>query len=116
MKEIDFAKFCKLIEYLIDKQDADIIIPIGTAGEATSLSHHEKELIIETTIMQVNKRVPVIVGTGSANLDETISLTKYSEKVGAAGVLIAVPYYIRPDQDGIYHFFKTVASHTRSCQ
>jgi len=112
LSEVDFEKFDKLVDYLIEEQCADAIIPIGTTGESTSLSHLEKELVIERAVKRANKRVPIFIGAGGANLAETISLSEYAENIGADGLLIVVPYYIRPDQEGIYQFFKAVAQRT----
>ncbi len=112
IRQIDVEKLDRLVDYLIEVQKADMLIPVGTTGESTSLSHEEKELVIERVIKRANKRVKVFAGTGGANTDEVIGLTRFAEKAGAQGVLVVAPYYIRPDQEGLYQHFKKVAEST----
>jgi len=110
---IDLKKLEKLIDYLIKVQKSDALVVIGTTGESTSLSHAEKETMIQKTVEMTNGCVPVIAGTGSANTEEAIEMTRFSEKVGASGVLVVSPYYIRPNQDGLYRHFLMVAQSTK---
>ncbi|MFA4994748.1 MAG: 4-hydroxy-tetrahydrodipicolinate synthase [Bdellovibrionales bacterium] len=109
---VDFKKLTKLVDYLINKQKADALVAIGTTGESTSLTHEEKEAVIRHTIEAADGRVPVIAGTGSSCTEEAIGLTRFSEKAGAAGVLVVSPYYIRPNQDGLYNHFLKIAKST----
>lgn len=111
--QVDYEKLERIIDFLINEQQADSLIAIGTTGESTSLSHDEKYSIIKKSINYVNKRVPVIVATGTANTEETIEMTKYAEENGADGVLIITPYYIKPNQEGIYQHFKKIAANTK---
>jgi 4-hydroxy-tetrahydrodipicolinate synthase len=99
----------KLVEYLICEQDVDALIPLGTTGEATSLSGKEKESVICTVIEHAARRVPVIVGTGTPNVEDTIFYTKLARKKGADAVMIVVPYYIRPNQQGIFEYYNIIA-------
>jgi len=86
------------------------IVPCGTTGESATLSHAEHDEVIRTVIKAVNKRVPVIAGTGSNSTDEAVRLTKEAERSGADGALMISPYYNRPTQEGIYQHYKKVAS------
>jgi len=84
-------------------------VPCGTTGESATLSTAEHERVIEITIAQVNKRVPVIAGTGSNSTDEAIGLTKHAADAGANASLQVAPYYNRPTQKGLYEHFKAIA-------
>lgn len=102
----------KALRYLIEEQIAagiDGIVPCGTTGESTTLSHEEHDRMIEITIDAVRKRVPVIAGTGSNSTSETLRLTRHAWEAGADGVLLVCPYYNRPTQEGLYQHFTTVA-------
>ena len=97
---------------LIDEQIAggtDGISPCGTTGESTTLSHEEHDRVIEITVEAVNKRVPVIAGTGSNSTAEAIRLTKHAWKAEADAALIVCPYYNRPTQEGLYLHYKAIA-------
>jgi 4-hydroxy-tetrahydrodipicolinate synthase len=86
------------------------IVPCGTTGESATLNHQEHDEVIKAVIKTVNKRVPVIAGTGSNSTDEAVRLTQQAEKSGADGALMISPYYNRPTQEGIYQHYKRVAS------
>jgi 4-hydroxy-tetrahydrodipicolinate synthase len=112
-RTLDLETLDRLIPYLIDTQKADALVAIGTTGESTSLSHEEKETVIKRTIKAAKGRVPVFAGTGSAHTEEAVALTQFSERAGADGVLVVSPYYIRPDQAGLYQHFLKIAQSTR---
>ena len=106
--KVDEAALRKLIEFQI-KNGTDGIVPCGTTGESSTLSHEEHDRVIEIAIDAVNKRVPVIAGTGSNSTAEAIRLTRHACKAGADGALMVAPYYNRPTQEGLYHHYKAVA-------
>jgi 4-hydroxy-tetrahydrodipicolinate synthase len=97
-----------LIEFQI-ANGTDGIVPCGTTGESSTLSHEEHDRVIEITIDAVKKRVPVIAGTGSNSTDEALRLTKHAYEAGADGALMVCPYYNRPTQEGLYQHFKIIA-------
>ena len=102
----------KALRRLIEEQIAagtDGIAPCGTTGESTTLSHVEHDRVIEITIDAVNKRVPVIAGTGSNSTAEALRLTRHAWEAGADGALMVCPYYNRPTQEGLYHHYRTIA-------
>ena len=105
---IDEKKLKELIEFQI-KNGSSGIVPCGTTGESATLSIEEHERVIEITIEQVKKRVPVIAGTGSNSTAEAIILTKHAARAGADASLQVSPYYNRPTQKGLYEHFKAVA-------
>ena len=86
------------------------IVPCGTTGESATLSHEEHDAVIAAVIKAVNKRIPVIAGTGSNSTEEAVRLTRAAEKAGADGALMISPYYNRPTQEGIYQHYKKVAA------
>lgn len=105
---IDEKKLRDLIEFHI-KNGTSGIVPCGTTGESATLSPAEHERVIEVTVKQVNKRIPVIAGTGSNSTEEAIELTKHAASSGADASLQVSPYYNRPTQKGLYLHFKAIA-------
>lgn len=107
--KVDEKKLRDLIEFQI-KNGSSGIVPCGTTGESATLSFDEHDRVIEITIEQVKKRVPVIAGTGSNSTQEAIMLTKHASQAGADASLQVSPYYNRPTQKGLYEHFKTIAN------
>jgi 4-hydroxy-tetrahydrodipicolinate synthase len=108
---IDFDKTTELVNYLIEN-GTDTIVVAGTTGESPTLSNEEKISLFEHVIKTVNKRIPVIAGTGSNNTYASIELTNIAEELGADAVMLVAPYYNKPNQEGLYQHFKTVAEST----
>lgn len=106
--KVDEKALGKLIEWHI-KQGTNAIVPCGTTGESATLDYKEHDRVIAFTVETVNKRVPVIAGTGANSTDETIEITKHAEKAGADAALLVAPYYNKPTQEGLYQHYKTVA-------
>ncbi|MDD5476587.1 MAG: 4-hydroxy-tetrahydrodipicolinate synthase [Candidatus Omnitrophica bacterium] len=106
--KIDEKKLRDLIDFQI-KNGTSGIVPCGTTGESATLNFEEHEKVIEITIDQVKKRVPVIAGTGSNSTEEAIMLTKQAASAGADASLQVSPYYNRPTQKGLYEHFKAIA-------
>lgn len=107
--KVDEKKLRDLVEFQI-KNGTSGIVPCGTTGESATLSIEEHERVIEVTIEQAKKRVPVIAGTGSNSTEEAIMLTRHAEKCGADASLQVSPYYNRPTQRGLYEHFKAIAN------
>jgi len=105
---IDEAAFRELIEFQIQNGTTGIV-PCGTTGESATLSCEEHQRVVAIAVEQVNKRVPVIAGTGSNNTEEAIVLTRHARKAGADGVLMISPYYNKPTQEGLFLHFEKVA-------
>ena len=106
--QLDENGLRQLIEFQIANGTRGII-PCGTTGESPTLSHEEHERVVAITVEQVNKRIPVIAGTGSNNTAEAIRFTKHARKVGADGALMISPYYNKPTQEGLYQHYRKVA-------
>lgn len=105
---INFEEFGKLIEFQIE-QGVDSIIVCGTTGESSAMSEEEKKQTIKFAIDKVNKRIPVIAGTGGNNTKSVIELSKYVENLGADGLLIVTPYYNKTTQDGLIAHYNAIA-------
>ena len=106
--KVDEKALGDLIEWHIS-QGTNGIVPCGTTGEAPTLDYKEHYRVIEITVKTVNKRVPVIAGTGANATDETIMITKQAKKSGADAALLVSPYYNKPTQEGLYRHYKAVA-------
>ena len=105
---VNYEKLDALIEYQI-KNSTDAIVICGTTGEASTLSHEELIDVIKHCVDTVNKRVPVIAGTGSNSTETAIYLSTEAEKAGADAVLLVTPYYNKATQGGLYVNFKDTA-------
>ncbi|MBM7586888.1 4-hydroxy-tetrahydrodipicolinate synthase [Bacillus pakistanensis] len=108
---IDFQKTTQLVEYLINN-GTDSLVVAGTTGESPTLSSEEKLALFRHVVKAVDKRIPVIAGTGSNNTYATIELTKKAEQAGVDAIMVVAPYYNKPSQRGMYEHFKTVAAAT----
>jgi len=108
--EVDFISLGKLIDWHID-EGTNGIVSVGTTGESATVNVNEHIKIIEHTVKHVNKRIPVIAGTGANSTSEAIDLTKEASDLGADFSLIVTPYYNKPTQKGlIEHYFKLADS------
>src|SRR4030065_755555 len=107
-KAVDEKALSELIEWHI-KEGTNAIVPCGTTGESATLDYEEHYRVIEITIKTVNKRIPVIAGTGANATDETIMITRKAKDLGADGALLVAPYYNKPTQEGLYRHYKAVA-------
>jgi 4-hydroxy-tetrahydrodipicolinate synthase len=106
--ELDEEAYRELIEFQIEK-GTSAIVPTGTTGESATLSMEEHARVLDVAVKAVNKRVPVIAGTGGNNTNEAIELTAHAKRVGADATLQVTPYYNKPTQEGLYQHFKAVA-------
>lgn len=104
----DEEAFRQLVEFQIEN-GTDGIVPCGSTGEAATLDHRGHTEVIRACVEQVNKRVPILAGTGSNSTSEAIELTKAAKEAGADGALLITPYYNKPSQEGLYQHFKAVA-------
>lgn len=109
---VDFNKLGELIEYHIENK-TDALIVCGTTGESTTMSDEEQFGVIDFTVKKVNKRIPVIAGTGSNNTMHSVYLSKEAEKLGVDGLLVITPYYNKTNQRGLKLHFETIAASTK---
>ncbi len=106
--KVDEKALGDLIDWHI-KQGTNAIVPCGTTGESATLDYKEHYRVVRFTVEAVNRRVPVIAGTGANSTDETIMITKEAKKSKADAALIVAPYYNKPTQEGLYRHYKMVA-------
>jgi 4-hydroxy-tetrahydrodipicolinate synthase len=104
----DAESYRHLIEFQIEN-GTDVIVPCGTTGESATLNYKEHDQVIRTCIEQVNKRVPVIAGTGSNATAEAIEISQHAKELGADGLLLVSPYYNKPSQEGLFQHYKAIA-------
>lgn len=109
---VDFDKAAKLAEYLVH-HGSDGVVVCGTTGESPTLAADEKVGLFEAVMQAVGDRAKVIAGTGTYDTRESIELTRRAEAVGVHGVMLVVPYYNRPPQEGLYRHFRAIAEATR---
>ncbi|MDK2918091.1 MAG: 4-hydroxy-tetrahydrodipicolinate synthase [Candidatus Petromonas sp.] len=106
--KVNFDKLEEMLEWHIE-QGTDAIVVCGTTGESSTMSDEEQKEVIKFTVEKVNKRIPVIAGTGSNCTKHTIELSKYAEKVEADGLLVITPYYNKSTQKGLIAHFTAIA-------
>src|SRR5690242_7085729 len=104
---VDQGAFRDLVEWQI-AEGTNGLVPVGTTGESTTLSHDEHKQVVEWCIDQANGRVPVVAGAGSNSTREAVDLARHAEEAGADAVLVVTPYYNKPTQEGMYQHFKAI--------
>lgn len=110
-ENVDFERTTQLVNYLINN-GTDSLVIAGTTGESPVLTAEEKVALFRHTVKVANGRVPVIAGAGSNNTRQSIELTKKAEEAGVDAIMLVAPYYNKPNQEGLYQHFKTVAEAT----
>lgn len=109
---INYKAAADLAEWLIDN-GSDGLVVCGTTGESPTISTEEKLELFRVVVKRINKRAPIVAGTGSNNTAGTIELTKAADAIGVDGFLIVGPYYNKPPQEGFYQHFKAIAECTK---
>lgn len=105
---IDWTALESLIQFHLD-EGTDGILLLGTTAETAGLASDEKEALLRFAIQKINRQMPVMIGTGTNNLNQTLINTQRARELGADSALVITPYYIKPTQAGMYEYFKTVA-------
>ncbi len=106
--KVDEKAFERLVEWQIT-EGTHGLVPVGTTGEAPTLSHDEHKKVVELAIKTAKKRVPIVAGAGSNSTEEAIELTQFAKKAGADAVLHSTGYYNKPTQEGLYLHFKAIS-------
>ena len=109
---VNYEEFEKLLNDQINN-GADAIIVCGTTGESSTMSVEERKKAIEFAIKTVNKRIPVIAGTGANCTQTAIEMTKFAESVGADAALVVTPYYNKTTQAGLIAHYTAIANSTK---
>lgn len=105
---VNFKKLEELVEYHVENQ-TDGIVVIGTTGESSTLTHEEDEAVAKFVIDKANKRIPVIVGSGSNCTEVAVRQSIKFEKMGADALLVITPYYNKTNEEGMIKHFEAVA-------
>ncbi len=105
--QVDEEAYRKLIEFQIEN-GTSAIVPCGTTGESATLDVNEHARVIDIAVEAVNKRVPVIAGTGGNSTQEAIELSRHAKEVGADATLQVCPYYNKPTQEGLFRHFEAI--------
>jgi len=108
---VDYDQARKLAEFLVNNGSEGIVVA-GSTGEGATLTKEEKVILFKVVKETVGDRAKVIAGTGTNNTVDSIALTKEAEKAGVDGVMLVVPYYNKPPQEGLYRHFKAIADST----
>ena len=106
--EIDFSALGRLIDFQLTHQ-SDALVLCATTGEASVLTQHERDSILDFALTRVNGRIPVLMGTGSNNTACAISQTKRAQSLGSQGALVVTPYYNKTTQGGLLAHYTAIA-------
>ncbi len=106
--QVDYSALTRLLEFHVECGTHGIV-SVGTTGESSTLMVDEHLAVVEHTVKTIDKRIPVIAGTGGNSTQEAIHLTRHAESLGADAALSVVPYYNKPTQEGLYQHFKAIA-------
>src|SRR5438132_1084692 len=109
--DVDLAAFEKSIEAQIVAGISGVVA-VGTTGESPTLTHEEKEKVIQCTMKITNGHCKVLAGTGTNSTRDAIEATKFAEKAGVDGALLVAPYYNKPSQEGLFRHFSAIAKST----
>ena len=107
--EVDYSALEALLDFHLNKGTHEILL-LGTTAETAGLASDEKDALLRFAIHKLNRRVPVMIGTGTNNLHQTLANTMKAKELGADFALVITPYYIKPTQAGMYEYFGHIAS------
>jgi 4-hydroxy-tetrahydrodipicolinate synthase len=105
---VDYDALGPLLDFQVEN-GVNALVVLGTTGEAATMTPAERDEVISFSLREVNRRIPVIIGTGTNNTATSVELSRRAEELGADGVLVVTPFYNKPTQDGLYQHFRTVA-------
>lgn len=106
--EFDKEAMCEIIDFQLSSGVNGLFF-LGSIGEFSQINMIMKKEIIEFVVSYVNKRLPILIGTGTNSISETIELSRFSEKAGVDGVVVINPYYWELSEMELFNFFNTVA-------
>lgn len=109
---VDYDALIRLVEYQV-QNGIDFLCVLGTTAETPTLTADEKKKIKQVVIERVNGRVPILLGIGSNCTQTVVDTLKNDDFTGVDAVLVSVPYYNKPSQEGIYQHYKAIAEATQ---
>ncbi|MBS5885345.1 MAG: 4-hydroxy-tetrahydrodipicolinate synthase [Clostridium sp.] len=104
---VNYGKLKELIEWHID-EGTDAIVICGTTGEASTMTNEERKKAIKFTVDVVNKRIPVIAGTGTNDTKASVEMSEYAQSVGVDALLVITPYYNKTNNKGLFKHFEAI--------
>ena len=105
---VDYNALEQLLTFQL-QNGTDAIIVCGTTGESSTMSYHERMRAIEFCVKHVDKRVPVIAGSGSNSTENAIALSRDARRAGADALLVVTPYYNKATQEGLVRHYRAIA-------
>ena len=108
---VDYGALLRLVDYQL-LNGTDFLCVLGTTAETPTLTKEEKEKVKRTVIDRVNGRIPILLGVGSNSTQAVVDSVKHDDMTGVDALLVVVPYYNKPSQEGIYQHYKAVAEAT----
>ncbi|MFM7766042.1 MAG: 4-hydroxy-tetrahydrodipicolinate synthase [Sphingomonadales bacterium] len=105
---VDTAALSAIVEHQI-ANGTDYFVVLGTTGESATLSEAEKQLVIDTIREANNGRLPLVLGIGGNNTAAVCHKMQHADLRGFSAILSVSPYYNKPNQEGIYHHYKTIS-------
>ena len=109
---VDYDALIRLVDYQV-QNGTDFLCVLGTTAETPTLTAEEKKKIRELVVERVNGRIPILLGIGSNCTQGVVDSLKNDDFTGIEAVLVVVPYYNKPSQEGIYQHYKAVANATK---
>ena len=106
-EEVDYATLEKKVDYLIS-QGVHGLIPLGSTGEFYALTSQERQQVLQTTLNAAGGRVPVVAGANAGSTRDVVAYSRQAEQLGAAGVMLAAPYYSLPKPEELLEHFRAV--------
>ena len=108
---VDYDALLRLVDYQLEN-GTDFLCVLGTTAETPTLTKEEKEKVKRTIIDRVDGRLPILLGVGSNSTQAVVDSVKNDDMTGVDALLVVVPYYNKPSQEGIYQHYKAVAEAT----
>lgn len=106
---VDYIALEGLLQYQLDN-GTDGIVLLGTTAETAGLASDEKDALLRFAMQKIGGKKPVMIGTGTNNLHQSLAQTEKAKQLGADYALVITPYYIKPTQNGMYEYFKEIAT------
>jgi 4-hydroxy-tetrahydrodipicolinate synthase len=107
-EDVDIPRLCRLIEQMLAKGVHGIFV-LGTTGEFYALDEREKQEVMAAAVRQVNKRCPVLAGTGAETTREALRISKIAQRESVDAVSVITPYYVTPTQGEIADHYRRIA-------
>jgi len=106
---IDWTALEALLQYQLENGTTGLVL-LGTTAETAGLASDEKEALLRFAFQKIGGKLPIMIGTGTNNLHQTLAATQKAKEHGADYALVITPYYIKPTQNGMIDYFGTIAS------